>query len=564
MLTHLTINNYMLIEHLDLQLRKGMTAITGETGTGKSVLLGALGLALGEKADGDKVRLECDKADITATFSLDDLEDARQWLIEHDLSHADDCLLRRVIAKDGRSRAFINSQPVPLQQIRALSELLIDIHSQHAHQSLLSKNSHQKLLDEYCQQQLLASNVAKEYKHWHNLNNQTIKLRDNADEMNARFQLLHYQVEELDKLDIGSDELEQLEQQQQTLANAESIIHKSQQLSSLCDGDDACTDNSTSIRELLNRAIAVLQSIRPQTDAFININELLNNALINVDEAHNSLQHEMQGIEIDPERLQFVESRLTSIYDISRKHNIAPSEIASKHIELSHELSGLSGGDDALAELEQQTSDAYEQFISSAKLLSKKRQLAAKELTDNINTQLQTLAMGGANFLVAVTQQLEKPNSNGIDDIEFLISTNPGQPHKPLNKVVSGGELSRISLAIQVATAQTSQVATLVFDEVDVGIGGDTANVVGELLNQLGKKSQVLCITHLAQVASKANYHWQVSKDTQNNSAATHIVELDNNLKIEEIARMISGNILSNESIAHAKLMMGQTQNVQH
>jgi DNA repair protein RecN (Recombination protein N) len=212
-----------------------------------------------------------------------------------------------------------------------------------------------------------------------------------------------------------------------------------------------------------------------------------------------------------------------------------------------------------LAELEKQTKKAREQFIASAKSLSKKRQLSAKKLTNNINTQLQTLAMGGANFLVAVTQQLEKPSSNGIDDIEFLISTNPGQPHKPLSKVVSGGELSRISLAIQVATAQTSQAATLVFDEVDVGIGGDTANIVGELLNQLGSNCQVLCITHLAQVASKANYHWQVSKDTQKNSAATHIVELDNNHKIEEIARMISGNSLSEESIAHAKLMMGQS-----
>lgn len=559
MLTHLTINNYMLIEHLDLQLQKGMTAITGETGTGKSVLLGALSLALGEKADGDRVRLGCDKSDITATFSMDDLADARQWLIEHDLSHADDCLLRRVITKEGRSRAFINSQPVPLQQIRALSELLIDIHSQHAHQSLLSKNSHQKLLDEYCQQQTLGVTVAKEYKHWQSLNSQFIKLRDNADEMNARFQLLRYQVDELDKLDIGCGELQLLEQQQQTLANAESIINKSQQLSTLCDGDGI--DTSNSIRELLSQAMGILQSIRPQTDAFTNINELLNNALINVDEAHNSLQHEIQGVEIDPDRLQFVESRLTSIYDISRKHNVAPKEIASKHTELSSELSSLSGGDDALAELEQQTSNAREQFIKSAKSLSQKRQLSAKKLTSSINTQLKTLAMGGANFLVAVTQQPEKPSSNGIDDIEFLISTNPGQPHKPLSKVVSGGELSRISLAIQVATAQTSQVATLVFDEVDVGIGGDTANVVGELLNQLGSKSQVLCITHLAQVASKANYHWQVSKDTQKNSAATHIVELDNNLKIEEIARMISGNSLSEESIAHAKLMMGQSSN---
>lgn len=557
MLTHLTINNYMLIKHLDLQLQKGMTAITGETGTGKSVLLGALSLSLGEKADSDKVRLGSDKADITATFLMDDLPDARQWLIEHDLSHADDCLLRRVITKEGRSRAFINSQPVPLQQIRALSELLIDIHSQHAHQSLLSKNSHQKLLDDYCQQQTLCSNVAKEYKHWQTINTQYIALRDNADEMDARFQLLHYQVDELNKLDIEEGELQQLEQQQQTLANAESIISKSRQLSTLCDGEGI--DDGTSIRELLSQSIGILQSITPQSDSFLNINELLNNALINVDEAHNNLQHETQDLEIDPERLQFVESRLTAIYDISRKHNVAPRDIANKHAELSNELSSLSGGDDALAELKEQTNKAHQQFISSATNLSKKRLLSAKKLTNSINSQLQTLAMGGASFIAAVTPQPEKPSSKGIDDIEFLISTNPGQPHKPLSKVVSGGELSRISLAIQVATAQTSQVATLVFDEVDVGIGGDTANVVGELLNQLGTKSQVLCITHLAQVASKANHHWQVSKNTQSSSAETHIMELDNTHKIEEIARMISGNNLSEESIAHAKLIMGQS-----
>ncbi len=559
MLTHLTINNYMLIEHLDLQLQKGMTAITGETGTGKSVLLGALGLALGEKADSDRVRLGCDKADITATFLMDDLPEARQWLIEHDLSHADECFLRRVITKEGRSRAFINSQPVPLQQIRALSELLIDIHSQHAHQSLLSKNSHQKLLDEYCQQQPLAQEVSATYKQWQKLNKQYIELRDNADEMNARFQLLHYQVDELDKLDLNEGELNKLEQEQQTLANAESITHKSQQISALCDGDGDAMDGGQSIRESLNHAMGILQSITPQTEAFSNINELLNNALINIDEAHNSLQQEIQGIEINPERLQFVEARLSAIYDISRKHNIAPNEIADKHVELSNELSQLSGGDDALARCKEEVDQAREVFMNLASKLSQKRQSAAKKLTQIINKQLEALAMGGADFVAEVSRQLDKPNNNGIDDIEFLISTNPGQPHKSLSKVVSGGELSRISLAIQVATAQTSQVATLVFDEVDVGIGGDTANVVGELLNQLGKKSQVLCITHLAQVASKAHNHWQVSKDTHNNNAATNIVELDNTHKIEEIARMISGNTLSDESIAHAKLMMGQS-----
>ncbi len=558
MLTHLTINNFMLIDHLDLQLKQGMTAITGETGTGKSVLLGALGMALGERADSDRVRLGAERADITATFLLDDLPEARKWLIEHDLCHADECLLRRVVTRDGRSRAFINSQPVPLQQVRALGELLIDIHSQHAHQSLLSKNSHQKLLDEYAQHQNLADKVRKDYKEWQSLRERYITLRDNADEMNARYQLLRYQVDELDRLDLQEGELESLETEQQTLANAENIIGKSQQLVDICDGDAMGGDNGASISYLLQQAISVLQGIRPQTKALESIHDLLNNAIINVDEAQQSLRDQIEGIEIDPERLQQVETRLSAIYDVSRKHHIGPEAIIEKHNELTEELTQLSGGDETLAALEEQTQAAEKQFLSRAEKLSRQRQKAANKLTKIINEQLQALAMGSANFSAAVSAAPDKPSAIGIDDIEFLISTNPGQPHKPLSKVVSGGELSRISLAIQVATAQTSQVATLVFDEVDVGIGGGTADVVGKLLATLGMRSQVFCVTHLAQVASKANHHWRVSKASNANSAETHISELEDATKIEEIARMISGSQLSDESVAHAKIMLEQ------
>ncbi len=550
----------MLIDHLDLQLKKGMTAITGETGTGKSVLLGALGMALGERADSDRVRLGTERADITATFLLDDLPEARQWLIEHELCHADECLLRRVVTRDGRSRAFINSQPVPLQQVRALGELLIDIHSQHAHQSLLSKNSHQKLLDEYAQHQTLADQVRKDYKEWQYLRERYITLRDNADEMNARYQLLRYQVDELDRLDLEEGEIESLETEQQTLANAENIIGKSQQLVDICDGDTmgGGSDTGVSISYLLQQAVSVLQGIRPQTKELEGIHDLLNNAVINVDEAQQSLRHQIESIEIDPERLQQVETRLSAIYDVARKHHIGPEAIIEKHNELTQELAQLSGGDETLAALEQQTQVAEKQFLSRAEKLSRQRQKAATKLTKIINQQLQALAMGSANFSAAVSPAPDKPSAIGIDDIEFLISTNPGQPHKSLSKVVSGGELSRISLAIQVATAQTSQVATLVFDEVDVGIGGGTADVVGKLLATLGMQSQVFCVTHLAQVASKANHHWRVSKASDTKSAETHITELENETKIEEIARMISGSQLSDESVAHAKLMLEQ------
>lgn len=554
MLTHLTINNFMLIDHLDFQLKQGMTAITGETGTGKSVLLGALGLALGERADGDRVRQGAERADITATFLLDDLPEARQWLIEHDLCHADECLLRRTVTREGRSRAFINSQPVPLQQIKALSELLIDIHSQHAHQSLLSKPSHQKLLDQYALHLPLANTVKEQYQQWQSLRQRYISLRDNADEINARYQLLSYQVDELDKLDLSVDEIEALEKEQQTLANAESIISKSQQVIDICDGDN----NETNIHHLLHHAISLLQDMQPQTADLSNIQELMNNAMIYVDEAQSSLRQQIDGIAIDPERLQVVEDRLSAIYDIARKHHIEPAGIIEKHQALAEELAQLSGGDEALSELEQQVQEAEKRFLTAAKKLSKQRQQAAKRLSDLINQQLQNLAMGSANFLVSITPVLDKPTTNGIDDIEFLISTNPGQAHKSLSKVVSGGELSRISLAIQVATAQTSNVATLVFDEVDVGIGGGTADVVGKLLRQLGEKSQVFCVTHLAQVASKGDHHWQVSKACAKNSAETHIIELTEKTKIEEIARMISGDQLSDESLAHARLMLEQ------
>ena len=552
MLTHLTINNFTLVEHLDLDISSGMTAITGETGTGKSIMLDALSMTLGERADADKVRIGASKADITATFSLDDLPEARAWLIEHDLAHADECLLRRVITSEGRSRSFINAQPVTLQQIRALSELLIDIHSQHAHQSLLSKTTHQRLLDEYGQHTALGNTVAEKFQQWQQLRKEFIQRRDNADEIQARYKLLSYQVEELDQLNLSEGDLPRLEDEQKRLSSADDVLAKSQQLETLCNNDEG------GIQAGLRDALRILGELPNKSQALQNTEQLLNNAIIHIEEAHSEVRYQMDTTELNPERLHEVNEQLSSCYDVARKHHIQPEEICQQHQRLSEELNALAGSDEDLSVLGDKTQKAEKAFYKKAAELSKQRKASAKKLTDIVNQQLATLAMNNANFTVAITSDKEQVSSHGIDHIEFLISTNPGQAHKPLGKVASGGELSRISLAIQVATAQTSRVATLVFDEVDVGIGGSTADTVGKLLSQLGERAQVLCVTHLAQVASKAQQHWQVSKKANANSAQTTISPLKKKHKIEEIARMISGSELSEESIAHAELMLSK------
>ncbi|ODS24370.1 DNA repair protein RecN [Candidatus Endobugula sertula] len=553
MLTHITINNFTLVEHLDLDLKRGMTAITGETGTGKSILLDALAMTLGERADADRVRYGAQRADITATFSLDDLPKAQEWLINNDLNHADECLLKRTITTEGRSRSFINAQPATLQQVRALGELLIDIHSQHAHQSLLLKTTHQRLLDEYAQHQPLLKEVSELYQKWQTLQKEFITLRDNAAEMQAKYQLLHYQVEELDQLNVEPGEIEQLEEEQILLTRAESILYSSQQLA------DTCNNDEHGLQQRLQQALRLLSDMETKGTSLRNAEQLLNHALIHIEEAYHEIRHQMDTTALNPERLQEVSERLSACYNTARKHHIRPEELIDKHKQLNNELSKMPSEHEHLSILEEKAEQAAAHFHKKASSLSKKRHKAAQKLTKAVNQQLSTLSMNNANVQISLCTDIQSPTANGIDQIEFLISTNPGHPHKPLGKIASGGELSRISLAIQVATAQTSKVATLVFDEVDVGIGGSTADVVGQLLANLGSNSQVLCVTHLAQVASKAHQHWQVSKYSQSNQTASTITELNQQCKIEEIARMISGSELSKQSLAHARLMLEET-----
>ncbi|GAB1264286.1 DNA repair protein RecN [Aurantivibrio infirmus] len=550
MLTHLSINNYTLVDKLDLELDGGMTAITGETGAGKSILLDALGLTLGDRADADRIRAGKQRAEIHATFDIAKLKDAKDWLDQHELTLDDECLLRRVISADGRSRAYINGQPVTLVQIRELGEMLIDVHAQHEHQSLLKKETQRRLLDEYAGHSELVEQVREAFLTWQTKLEHYSSLKNNEEETLARVQLLRYQVEELDQLAIKPDEFEQLEAEQKTLANGEAILQQSYQLSSLCGGEE------NSILENLNKARYIANTLPAEIPAIKEAQQLLASAHIQVEEAQHEIERHINNFNLEPERLQEVEQRLSALFDIARKHHVPPNELFTLHANLSEELAALGGGDADLEAMAKTVEGLETQFRDLATKLSSQRDTAAIKLAKTVNQQLKKLAMEHARLKVDATP-LKQASANGLEDIQLVISTNPGQPMKPLAKIASGGELSRISLAIQVVTAQTSTTPTLVFDEVDVGIGGATADIVGQLLRQLGDKAQIICVTHLAQVAGKAHHHLRVNKATKGSLVHTSIEHLDDEQKVEEIARMIGSNKVTQASLDHAKEILG-------
>ncbi|PCK08749.1 MAG: DNA repair protein RecN [Alteromonadaceae bacterium] len=555
MLSQLHIKDFTLVQQLDLELHGGLSTITGETGAGKSILLGALGLTLGDKTDADKVRPGSDKLEIHASFDLSALTYVQGWLKTQELlsdSDEQECILRRVITKEGRSRAYINGQIVPLSQLRQLGELLIDIHSQHAHQSLLLESTHRRLLDEYASATALAKTVKQAYKNLHTIDEKLQQASAQSDESNARFQLLQYQVNELDLLDLQEGELQKLEQEQQLLTNMASNLHNCQHAATLCSTDDQ------GIIDKVNNALNLISQINPVPEQLANVGELLESARIHVQEAKSDLDYYLDGNEQDPARLNEVEQRLSQIYDIAQKHRVSAPNLLELHLSLAQELKGLSSGDELIAQLQAEKKQALSSYQEHAQKLSKKRNKGANTLMPKVNKKLSGLAMERASFEIALTPLTTNDNAgaHGNERVEFLISTMPGQAAKALHKIASGGELSRISLAIQVITAATSGIPTLVFDEVDVGIGGTTGDVVGKMLSELGDRGQVLCVTHLAQVASKAHQHLLVEKQVSKKGANSSLRELKGEEKIAEIARMMGGDVGSTQSLAHAKQML--------
>ena len=556
MLVHLAVNNYAIVDNLELDLGGGMSVITGETGAGKSIMLDALALTLGDRADSGAVRPGSDKADILATFDISDIPEARQWLDERDLTQDDEqVILRRVITAEGRSRGYINGSPCPQQDLRALGEMLIDIHSQHEHQSLLKTDTHRRLLDEYAGAGELARQVQLAAQRCRQTEKALLQASRQSEEQSARQQLLAYQLDELDNLSLQDGELEELENEQRQLASADQILHSCQQVINICSENDA-----GSVLEALTASLQRLDSFKNHSSQLGEASDLIASAQIQIEEAVGELTRYLDHFEADPERQQYVEERLSAIFELARKHRIQPAELPVLQQQLIDELEGQQQ-QAADAERLQEELTAYQaHYRQLSEKLSAQRSKGAGKLAKAITQEIQRLGMPGGRIELQLTPlDADTYPVTGLENVEFLVSANPGQPAKPLAKVASGGELSRISLGIQVITAQTSRVPTLVFDEVDVGIGGPTAEIVGQLLRQLGARGQVLTVTHLPQVAAQGHQHLFVRKQQTRNSTRTCIDQLDTEARIQEVARMLGGIDLTDESLAHARKLLSAT-----
>jgi len=555
MLTQLLIRDLAIVSSVELEFAAGMSALTGETGAGKSIMIDALGLALGDKADGDLVRPGCERAEIIASFALDACPGARAWLAEQALDEEDECILRRVIPRDGRSRAYINGRTANSAQLRELANHLVDIHGQHAHQSLLRPAMQRELLDAYGGQGELAAQVAEAFRHYRTLD-QELGERERAERARLeRLDLLQIQVEELDALALTLDELQNLDQEQRRLSHLGRLQEGTAALLLLlAEGEPALADQ-------LRGAVAELAELAAIDPALAEGRELLDTAAIHAGEAASSLRHYLDGLDLDPEALETVETRLAQIHALARKYRVFPEQLPELLDERRAELAHLEQAGTRLAGLRAERERAWSGFLALASELSAARREAAARLSATVTQAMQQLAMVGGQFAVTLEAlNPERASAAGLERIDFLVSANPGQPLQALARVASGGELSRISLAIQVATAECASVPTLVFDEVDVGIGGGVAEIVGRLLRQLGARRQVLCVTHLPQVAAQAHRQLRVRKETLDGQTHTRIEPLDAEARVEEIARMLGGTRITERTRDHAREMLSLPQ----
>lgn len=553
MLVHLAVNNYAIVDHLEIELGGGMSVITGETGAGKSIMLDALALTLGDRADSGAVRSGADKADLLATFDISDIPEAQAWLAARDLaSNEAQVILRRVVTAEGRSRGYINGSPSPQQDLKALGEMLIDIHSQHEHQSLLKTDTHRRLLDNYAGAAELARQVELAAQRCRQTEQALARANQASDDFTARLQLITYQLEELDSLSLQEGELEELESDQRQLANADQILQTCQQVINLCSESDG-----GSALQALSASLQRLGSLKSHNRNLDEASNLLTSAQIQIEEAVGELTRYLDHFDADPERQQQIEERLGSIYDLARKHRVHPEELPALQQRLIDELEGLQQNEADTERLAEELVAFQEHYRQLGTQLSSVRAAAATKLADAVSAEIHRLGMPGGRISVQLNPtKTDSYSPHGLESVEFLVSANPGQPAKPLAKVASGGELSRISLGIQVITAQTSRVPTLVFDEVDVGIGGPTAEIVGQLLRQLGERGQVLTVTHLPQVAAQGHQHLFVRKERSADSTRTCIDRLDECGRVQQVARMLGGVDMTEESLAHARKLL--------
>ena len=554
MLTQLTINNFAIVRQLEIELAKGMSVITGETGAGKSIAIDALGLCLGQRIETSMVREGQERAEICATFFIEPTNPAYQWLQEQELQDPDnpsDCILRRVINADGRSKAFINSTPVSASQLKEIGQYLIHINGQHASQLLLKNDYQLQLVDTFAHHNDLLAQMREDYRAWKNLQTQVKNFQQKVAENEAKKQLLQYQVEELDEFALRPNEYLELEEDQRRLSNSEQLTQLSQSALQLL------SENETvSIDSMLYRATQYIDELSELDPRYVSVQTMLNDALIQVQEATSEVQHLASHIEQDPMLLQEIEQRLGQALQLARKHNVKPEELVEWHQKLKAELTALLDFSESEERLILEEKAAFEKMQHTAKQLHESRSQAAEKLAQQVTDSIKGLAMENAEFFIEVNSDLTKVAANGADNIVFTLRSNLGQQAQPLAKVASGGELSRISLAIQVLTSDQSAIPTLIFDEVDVGISGKTASVVGKLLRQLGDKCQVLCVTHLPQVACHGHHQFNVEKFTVDDKTETKMTALSQEERVPALARLLGGSEITDLALANAQEML--------
>ena len=558
MLQNLNIIDLAIVESLDLNLEKGLSVLTGETGAGKSILLTALGLALGDRADASYVRPDCERAEINLSFDLSDAPAAQAWLEENEFDADDQCLIRRTIRQDGRSKAYINGRPTTLQALKLLSSQLVEIHGQHAHLTLLDNEEQRSFLDDYAKNSDILADTNQAYLQWRNNNFELEDLIKSSTEKTNQEDLYRYQLNELEQLDLSNYDYPALSAQHAKLANLEQILTVGQaQLDLLSENEQQ------SVNQMVNQSISALSDLSPLASELEEPSQLLIEAQIQIQEASQQLRHFLEAQEIDPQKLQAIEDQISIIQNLSRKHQVIPEELPDVAKNLANQLDNLSNSAVRIEELTILVTQNSKDYFSLTKALSDKRKKAAIKLSKLISDMIQELGMPQGEFSIDVLAlDISQPKINGCDKIEFLVSANRGLPLRPLAKVASGGELSRISLAIQVTTSHDKDAPTMIFDEVDSGIGGGIAEIVGQKLRTLGNSAQILCVTHLPQVAAQAHQHLFVFKTSDAAMTTSQVKTLSTEQRIEETARMLGGINITDSTLTHARemLMAGMTK----
>lgn len=552
MLVNLNIIDLAVVKSLDLELAKGMSALTGETGAGKSILLTALGLALGDRADASYIRPQAKRAEINLEFDLSEAKDASDWLRHKELdSDGTTCFVRRVINSDGRSKAYINNTPVNLQTLQELSEKLVEIQGQHAHLSLLNSEEQRRLLDAFANNHSLLEQLNDCYKRWQKADKELTQLRKSAHDQTVREEFLRYQIDELQQLDLAQFDYQALSDEHDKIANLEQILATGQALV------DRLYEQPHSVNDLLNLSINELTQLTRLVPELAEIASLLTDAQIQTEEAVQALRRYLDNEEADPARLDALEQQLSLIHSLSRKHHVSPEQLPAHLASLEHELTAITSSSERMIELAQEVETWLKHYQELALELRQHRQIEAQRLAQHISAEIKELGMPQGEFTVQVTaHDHEQPRLNGKDHIVFLVSANPGLPAKPLAKVASGGELSRISLAIQVITGSDKTTPTMIFDEVDTGIGGGIAEIVGQKLRRLSQNRQILCVTHLAQVAAQAHHHLYVKKNQDTDITSSSVRLLTPDERVEETARMLGGITITENTLAHAREML--------